>query len=419
MTTPILNLTSFDPALKVHYTDARVKIQSYEGSPALAILPKYTKFGGKFLPITVQGATPRGRSATFATAQANKRASLYREFDITRVRDYATASIDNETFLASKGDKNAMMQAMVSEIDAAIQSASNSLASAIYRTGSGAIGRISSTSSVANTYFTLANPDDAVNFEVGDWLVVAATETGAVKTGGAGRFRVGAINRTTGRIDAVDAAGAPVVLSAAITAPVAVNDFLFVEGDAQSGGSPRKIAGFGAWLPETVTSTPFFGVDRTIDEVRYGGNRYDASGESLIEGLIGAAHRVRMQGGKPDIVFMNPVNVADICKALTSNVQYDSVRASDADISFEAIKVRTPSGTIKVVEDRFCPTDVGFMLQLDTWKLYSLGECPQILQQDGNMVLRDATTDSAEVRVGYYAQLGCSAPGWNCRIKLA
>ncbi len=418
MTTPILNLTSFDPALKVHYTDARVKIQSYEGSPALALLPKYTKFGGKFLPITVQGATPRGRSASFATAQANKRASLYREFDITRVRDYATASIDNETFLASKGDKNAMMQAMVSEIDAALQSVSNSLASAIYRSGSGAIGNVGASTVVSNNFLILSNPDDAVNFEVGDWIVAAATETGAVKTGGAGRFRVRAIDRDTGRIDAEDAAGSPVNLNAAITAPIAVNDFLFIEGDAQSAGSPKKIAGFGAWLPATVTSSLFFGVDRTIDATRFAGVRYDASAESILEGLIGAAHRVRMQGGKPDTVFMNPVNVADLCKALSSNVVYDSVKAKDADISFEAIKVRTPSGVIKVVEDRFCPTDLAFMLQLDTWKLYSLGEAPQILQQDGNMVLRDATTDSAEVRVGYYAQLGCSAPGWNARIKL-
>ena len=59
------------------------------------------------------------------------------------------------------------------------------------------------------------------------------------------------------------------------------------------------------------------------------------------------------------------------------------------------------------------------MLQMDVWKLYSLGKAPKILDSDGLKFLRDSTADSVEVRVGYYAQLGCRGPGYNVRVALA
>jgi hypothetical protein len=58
------------------------------------------------------------------------------------------------------------------------------------------------------------------------------------------------------------------------------------------------------------------------------------------------------------------------------------------------------------------------MLQLDVWKLYSLGKAPRILDADGLKMLRESSADAVEVRAGYYAQLGCRAPGWNANVKL-
>jgi hypothetical protein len=58
------------------------------------------------------------------------------------------------------------------------------------------------------------------------------------------------------------------------------------------------------------------------------------------------------------------------------------------------------------------------MLQLDVWKLYSLGKCPRILDSDGLKMLRESSADAVQVRVGYYAQVGCRAPGWNVNVLL-
>jgi hypothetical protein len=51
------------------------------------------------------------------------------------------------------------------------------------------------------------------------------------------------------------------------------------------------------------------------------------------------------------------------------------------------------------------------MLQLDMWKIHSLEGMPMILDMDGLKMLRVSNDDSAEIRVGYYAQIASYWPG--------
>jgi hypothetical protein len=60
------------------------------------------------------------------------------------------------------------------------------------------------------------------------------------------------------------------------------------------------------------------------------------------------------------------------------------------------------------------------MLQLDTWKLISLGPVPKVLKYEDRMeLLRVYNSDSSECRVGAYSNVVCGAPGWNGQTKLA
>ena len=116
---------------------------------------------------------------------------------------------------------------------------------------------------------------------------------------------------------------------------------------------------------------------------------------------------------------MNPLDYGNFVKALGSKVIYDRSKSFDEpDIGFKAIQLQGPTGAIDVIGDVNCPKGLAYMLQLDTWALESLGAAPGILDDDGNRILRDATTDSYIVRVGYYANLTCTAPGWNAVITL-
>lgn len=400
-----LDMTSFASALKAHYTNDRVENMVYQDNPLLALMPKMEDFGGKNLPIPIIYGNPQGRSATFSTAQTNKTNSKIKDFVLTRAKDYSLASIDNETLEASKGNANAFMEAATTEIDGAIHSAARSLAVAMYRTGSGSIGQCNA--NATGTSLQLKEIEDVTNFEVGQKIVFSTSDGGgSVK---AGSVTVNGIDRDAGTLT-VDA-----LTGIASGVGVAANDYIFVQGDYDA-----KIKGLLAWLPSTAPTSGdnFFSVDRSADASRLGGIRYDGSAMPIEEALIGAAARSAREGGKPDYCFISYSKYADLEKALGSKVQYVDMKVN-AEISFRGIVINGPRGQIKVVPDQNCPNSVAFMLQLNVWKLYSLGKAPKILDTDGLKMLRESSADSVEVRVGYYAQLGCRAPGWNVNVKLA
>lgn len=47
----MLDMTSFQSALKQYYTNDRVENMTYQDNPLLALIPKMESFGGKNLPI--------------------------------------------------------------------------------------------------------------------------------------------------------------------------------------------------------------------------------------------------------------------------------------------------------------------------------------------------------------------------------
>ena len=396
-----LNMTTFAAALKQHYTNERIENMVYKDNPFLAMVAKYEDFGGENLKLPIKYGIPQGRSATFSDAQANKTNTQLKAFLLTRQADYSLASIANETIEASKGNANAFMEAATVEIDGAIESATRSLAIACFGDGSGAIGQVLATTSSVAT-FTLKQIDDVTNFEVGMQLKLNATKTGSSGTLSTA-VTVDGINRDTG------------VITLSASASLTADHFIYQEGDYDA-----KIKGLNAWVPSTAPASTdsFFGVNRSSDATRLGGIRFDGSSLPIEEALIGGASRVAREGGKPDVCFMNYSNFAALEKALGSKVSYVDVKASP-EIGFRGILVHGPRGPIKVIPDQNCPKDVAFMLQMDVWKLYSLGKAPKILDSDGLKLLRESTADAVEARVGYYAQLGCRAPGFNVRGALS
>ena len=399
-----LDLTSFASALKQHYTSDRIENMVYQDNPLLALVSKYESFGGKNLPVPIIYGNPQGRSASFAKAQQNKTNSQIKDFVLTRDRDYSLASIDNETIEASKGNANAFMEAATTEIDGAMNSNSRSLAISMYGSGSGSIGQASA--ATTGTSLQLKDVEEVTNFEVGMEIVVSSQDGGGTVKNGT--VTVVGVNRDTGLLT-IDAASA--IDSGT---GIAQDDFIFVEGDYDS-----KIKGLSAWIPAVAPTSGdnFFGVDRSVDASRLAGIRYDGSNEPIEEALISAASRVAREGGKPTHCFVSYSKYSELEKSLGSKVQYVDLKAT-AEVGFRGIMVNGPRGPIRVIADQNCPADVAFMLQLDVWKLYSLGKAPKILDSDGLKMLRESSADAVEIRIGYYAQMGCKAPGFNARVQL-
>jgi hypothetical protein len=403
MTATTINMAAI---LKTIFPSGLPKDATYKDNPLLALMPKATDFYGEDAKAPLKYAPNAGRSSTFSTAQSNSTNVKNVAFRYIRKSDYAVARITNELILASKNNSGAFVSALKQEIDSAQLNVSNSAAQAVYGNGSGCIGQIASSTTLASTLIKLANPEDIVFFEVDYRIKLSASNGGgSVKSG---VLTVVAVDRELGTITVDQNISSGV-------ATAALGDFISIEGDYD-----KKMAGMAAWLPAVAPTSGdnFFGVDRSLDVTRLAGFRGDLSALPIEEALIQGGMKIGRDGGKVDHVFMSFQKYADLTKSLGSKVQYVDVMAKDAGIGFQGVKVNLGKSIATVIPDRNCPDNKMFMLQLDSWKVHSLEGMPMILDMDGLKMLRVSNDDAAEIRVGYYAQIACNWPGANGQFSI-
>jgi len=409
------NLTNFDAAMKHMYPYKKVENMVYQNNPLLAMIPKNTKFPGKNATFAVEYGLTNGRSATFQTAQNNRSGTSLAEFVVTRVKDYAVVSVDNETLLAADGNEGSLLDVAKSKTDSALHALSRAMGRDIYRSGTGSIGQVhASTFTGAGTTLVLVD-GHGVNFEVGMRLKASATDGSALYDG---VLEVTAISGDTLTTNVNLTVGIP---------DLSVDDFFYVEGDGSGSTTAlTKMAGLDAWIPSTVGSGAFFGLDRTAHATRLGGQR-ESYATAVHDTIIKAAVRTSREGGRPDAMFINPTDWAELALDLEGRAavagannrrRYDPKDKAGI-FGFSSISIATPTGMVDVFADHNCPINVGYLLQLDTWELKSLGPAPRLLDFDGLKGIRQSNEDGVEYRWGYYGNLICKAPGFNCRVALA
>jgi hypothetical protein len=413
-------------ALKELYTgDDYMKDLVYKKNPLLALIPKNESpsgFAGKYIPVPLIYGTPQGRSATFSNAQDNQTPPQLASFFVYRVANYQLATITNELLEATKDNAGAFIDEAKMVMDTAFRNISNDLAMDLYGNGNGVRGQLAS---ISSGVITLVDAASVVEFEVGMVLVsfsISGT-TYAQSTGNALGYVI-AVNRSSGTVTVSatsgGAAGTPSNWSASFPNLAVQGDVAFGALTVQT--SFKKVTGLAGWIPSTAPSASesFWGVDRSVDPTRLAGVRFDGSSETIEEALIDGASLVAREGGMPDMCFMSFASYAALEKSLGSKVQYVDIRHEEADISFAGIKIHAPYGPITVIPDRNCPPRKAYLLQMDTLKLRSLGKAPHILTYglEGLEGLRVGTADALEIRIGYYANMICNAPGWNCVVTL-
>lgn len=390
--------------LKTLWPQKRVENTVYRDHALLAMIPKDTNFVGQNMILAVRYADSQGRSAAFATAQTNAGNHQGATFTLTRKSDYQVVKLTTEAILASKNDKGALIKNLDTEMDSGMNNIGKSLATALFRGSSGAIGQ--SVGIPTATTITLANINDVTSFEVGMVLQANATKTGAS----------GAMKTTpaTATITGIDRDTGVLTFGAGTFTGTnwAANDFLYAQGDYDA-----KVSGLDDWLPSTAPgATPFFGCVRNVDATRLGGLRVDVSGLNPEEAMVTLFSKQSREGGRPTHLFTNHLDYRNVEISVGSKVQYEDL--SVGEIGFRALKLNGPRGPVSILADQDCPSGVGFSLDMKTWKLYSLDECPMILDMDGDKLARVYNADEWEARIVYFAQLGCTAPGFNVRAAL-
>lgn len=414
-------------ALKELYTgDDYMKDLVYKKNPLLALIPKDESpsgFAGKYIPVPLIFGTPQGRSATFSNAQNNQTAPQLASFFVYRVSNYQLATITNELLEATKDNAGAFIDEAKLVMDTAFRNISNDLAHDLFASGTGSRGSIGSITKdgVTNVVsITLSDSQQVTQFEVGMVLVVSATDGSAPSSD---TVTITSVNRSTGVLGGT----ASVTPASSLSANWAANSYMSVQGDipvggATSTGTALKVSGLAAWFPQTAPSpgSNFWNVDRSLDSRMYG-IIFDGSNETIEEALIDGSSLVAREGGQPDMCFMSFASYSALEKSLGSKVQYVDVKHEEADIAFAGIRIHAPYGPITVIPDRSCPSKTAYLLQMDTLKFRSLGKAPHILTYglEGLEGLRVGNADALEIRIGYYGNLVCNAPGWNCVVKLS
>lgn len=420
-----LNEVSFEAALKQLYPTEVIRMMGYLNNPFYALIAKDETFTGESSKEPVIVSAVQNRSATFSVANTSATNSIVRAFLVTRVQNYSMASIANETVLASESDKGAFLKALKFEMDKAIYSLTRSIAIQLYRSGTGAVARLSSTAVLSGGPIQLARPQDITNIEYGMNLAFSATDGSAIRAYASSGCYVVSVDRIGGTFQvSASFGGTPVAISSLITG-ISDGDYVYMSpGDAANGGASLAISGLNAWLPgSAVTSTLFFNVDRTLDVTRLAGIVYDGSSQNIEEALIDGAKYVAREGGRADHVFVSYDDYSNLVKSLSSKqqfLQYTDVKVEEPGVSigFNALLLIGPRGPMKVIPDQNCPSGRAYLLQMDTWKLKSLGEPARVFDGDSLTVIRDPSGDNLLVRCVSYCQLSCRAPGWNAVVLL-
>lgn len=396
------SIATLEPVLKTVY-DKQATVLAFEMHALLGQMPKVEKFGGKNFQFGVRYQGGQGRSANFTKAQNNRNPNAYDDFLITRFSDYGVGSITGEAIEAAEGDINAMVEGLQAEIDGLFETSGQSASTALYRNGSGTIGQ--GATLLDPVTLQLADPTAAMYF--GKGMTVGSSPTDGSGPQNVGTVKLAKIDEQTGTLTA-EAPG-----WAAGIAGFAATDFLFVDGDYNA-----KAPGLLGWIPPVAPTTGdnFYGVDRSVDVVKLAGMRIDGGGAPLEETWQKAMALAQRFSAKIDKGYMHPEDLSRLTISLGSQVRRIDAKATDARVGYAGVEVVGPTGPVQIFGDADCPKGRAWGLKMSTWEYKTLGKMPRFLDHDGLRILREATADAYEFRIGYRGAPICRSPKDNISI---
>jgi hypothetical protein len=401
--------------------DKMFELTGDEG-PIISKIRKINEWGGDHWRLPIQYATNQNVSASFARMKLLDGNNQFAAFVIDPY-EYFGRVLFSRRFLKQAKGENAMVyvEGMENEWTGLLKTMVLERSFQFYGDGSACRGRFTTAidplrpTDVATDTAYLQDPEDSVYFYVGMQVGLSQVRTGGAAR--AGVLEVAGIEPETGMLTFTGNIDAGIAAAAA-------QDFVHRAGDYDA-----VMLGLGAWIPPVtpVPGVPFEGVDRAAHASALAGNRISVGTMTIAETLRRAASLTRVYGanstvskddGGMSVVATVPMTTwNDLETELHAQGVRDFVH-DVGDFGYSAIRMRTPSGKIDVYGDPFCPVRHAWLLDTKTWKIRSAGEMPEIIDDDGQRILREENANNFEGRAGWIAALGCGAPGNNCHINL-
>ncbi len=340
------------------------------------------------------------------------------------IQDYQLVTITNLLMEQTKSNAGAFVDEASRTLDNGFRNISNNMAFECFFGGTASRGVIGTVTDVASTTvtITLSNIQTVVNFEVGMVLQAAATDGGAAITNsGIVAIQLTSVNRGTGVIVGT-------VVQGTYSTSYVAGYYLQILGDIGSAGASTiagllGLSGLAAWIPtsDPASTDNFWGVNRSADPTRLAGLCYVATAMTISEGLTNALAFGNREGAAFDLIVIDFLSYSTLINELGAKVQYVQLEHDEVEVAFEAIHFHSAYGKIPVLADRSAQAQNAWCLTLDSLKLRTLGKAPHILTygMEGLEGLRVGTADALEIRIAYYGNLVCSAPGYNMNVSLS
>ncbi len=394
--------------------------QLYKNSPLVGLLPKDTNFGEKIRFVSVGTGGPQGLAADFGTAKQNKTASTADEFQVQLRSYYGNFSIAGDIWRRYEftGNKALLVDPMVRDSKNLLVEAKNDLSSFIHGNGGGAIGRVTSGSTLSTQTITLDAGADIRRVRRNMTLQTATTD------GSTGSVNVGTV--TVASIGGTPTAPTITINETSWTGAMpgmASQSYIF-----RAGTFGGVLYGLDAWCPSHSGSPgTFLGVTRNNDPDKLAGMCLTATTSSPQQRIMDASRMLADGPGAERPVYLqstrNWVNLYNELRSAGGLIMQKAPAAPvgklNVGVEYDSIKLITPVGSVDVVADPWMPDNVERLIDLSVWKLSSCGELlhwDRGATPDGPM-LEDAA-DSREVRLVGDMATECWNPWANVRVAV-
>jgi hypothetical protein len=322
----------------------------------------------------------------------------------------------------TKTNAGAFVDAAKLQMDGGFRNITNNIAFELFGDGTATRGLIGSGTNVSGSQYsiTLQNAQQVVQFEVGMLLVNFTISSSTISSISSTQLLISSVDRANGVIVGTLNAGTDASWT---TSGKGLGIFGDIVAGSISSGTNLALSGLAAWLPiaTPASNDNFWGVNRSVDPTRLAGLRYNAQAFTIEEGMTNALAFASREGAKPDLCIMDFASYAALVNSLGAKVQYVQVNHDEVEVAFDGIMFQSAYGKVTVLADRSCPPQTAYVLTMSTFKLRSLGKVPHILTYgiEGLEGLRVGNADALEIRIGYYGNLICSAPGFNMVVQLS
>lgn len=389
-----LSFSDISDALKEAYHGGSTDDLFAKEHPLAGLVTRKRDLAESKLRVPVKFLQAGGANPVLADAITGAVAAQAEAFEVTTVNIYQVANIEGRLIeQAQMGNATRFLKEMCNQIDDSMTQVSNRISTQLYRSSGASIGTVGSGTS---SPITLLYPEQVDALEVG--MTIAANDGDNATT-----MRSG-----TGVITAIDRDAGTLTYTGVITS-LAVGDHIFI-----SGFQGAALSGLESWCPESApSSTAFFGVNRTLSP-KLGGTRLDASAMGPEETWSRVQARAKRNSIQPDVWFINPSDLATMEISLSSAKSV--VDSTEYSFGYEAYNA--PGGK-KIIEDSDCQRGVLWGVPTKHVGIVSIGDAPKLLNADGNDILRAATTDSYQARVGARLNMYSDYPEGIVRVKLA